>query len=150
VQNGNETGMLYFTFRLSHVKKKIAFHVSFERNVTKYFIFMKITLERKKFRLRFMFLCSNVTKNRCVSRFVRAKRDVETLTPLCVGVDVLCRAVRSNLTDAFDYFILCQRIAAAHFLFTLWNNITVPNHLSPKIIPKTQFSSGHYFFGQCY
>jgi hypothetical protein len=53
--------MLRFTFRLSHVKK-IAFHVSFERNVKKIFIFMKIALERKNFRLRSTFRCSNVIK----------------------------------------------------------------------------------------
>jgi hypothetical protein len=67
-------------FHISFVSRKIiAFHVSFERNVAKYFIFVKITLERKKFRLYSTFRCSNVTKNHCISRFIRAKRDVETL-----------------------------------------------------------------------
>jgi hypothetical protein len=64
---------------VSRKKKKFAFHVPFERNVTKFFIFVKIILERKKFRLRSTFCCSNVTKKCCVSCFVRAKRDVEML-----------------------------------------------------------------------
>jgi hypothetical protein len=69
--------MFRFTFRLSHIKK-IVFYISFERNVAKYFIFVKIALERKKFRLRSTFRCSNVTKNRCVLHFIRTKRDVKT------------------------------------------------------------------------
>jgi hypothetical protein len=42
--------------------RNVTFHILFERNVAKYFIFVKITLKCKKFRLRSIFLCSNVTK----------------------------------------------------------------------------------------
>jgi hypothetical protein len=59
VRNDNETELFRFTFCLSNVKKKNCV-LRFVR--AKREIFAKITLERKKFRLRSTFRCSNVTK----------------------------------------------------------------------------------------
>jgi hypothetical protein len=70
-----------FTFHLSNVKKNcVSRFVRAKRE-----IFAKITLERKKFRLRSTFHCSNVTKKSLCFTFCPSetwRRNVKTLTPL--------------------------------------------------------------------
>jgi hypothetical protein len=80
-------------------------------------IFVKITLERKKFRLRFTFRCSNVTKKSLRFTFWPSetwRRNVETLTPLSVRVrmatedliyDFLCHSIDDESVEVLIQFV---------------------------------------------